>query len=547
MPYFEEKVHRSLKTISFYNEERPLVERALKEMAVNGINLVQLPTGYGKTALAVSAGLKAVADPTEFVRVIHVLPLRSIIDDAYNILLRTADRLGLRWMHEIAAAQMMSVPGAPFFNKRLVFTTIDTFMLHLIKMPPFEIKGLVCPLLFDNGSWRTYGHYEVSRGAIMESMVFIDEPQLLMEQISERTLSTLVYSLAGFGVPTILMTATVPDRLRWMIKDAAELYRRPYYEMIYGENAVDENFELEVSKKRIDTRKFEGDLLGAALSELQTGSWDKVLIIANSVKIAKQAYNVLRDFNPVLLHGRMTKADRGKAFRMFENKSWIAISTQVIEAGVNLSAQLLVTEAAPAASLVQRAGRVARFKGDNEGKIVITDYDQDALVYKRWMVDRTLEVVSKALSVNGIHWKLPKVEGGIGYAQLVEKIHKGDPERPSLKVLNQILNPFTSPQQALDLIEEDFVRESKLIPVYVADTPEEVSEDNSYPVSLNHLKSLRRYLLPIIENEGEIKFGDKLLVENLLEYPNPELYMLCKGIKGVAIPFQVYYYEAYGV
>jgi CRISPR-associated endonuclease/helicase Cas3 len=49
----------------------------------------------------------------------------------------------------------------------------------------------------------------------------------------------------------------------------------------------------------------------------------------------------------------------------------IVIATQVVEAGVDLSARLLVTELAPWSSLVQRFGRVARYEGQT-GEVVVS-------------------------------------------------------------------------------------------------------------------------------------------------------------------------------
>lgn len=48
----------------------------------------------------------------------------------------------------------------------------------------------------------------------------------------------------------------------------------------------------------------------------------------------------------------------------------IIVATQVVEAGVDLSAQLLVTDLAPWSSLVQRFGRCARYEGE-QGEVVV--------------------------------------------------------------------------------------------------------------------------------------------------------------------------------
>ncbi|MEI7570277.1 MAG: helicase-related protein, partial [Alcaligenaceae bacterium] len=51
----------------------------------------------------------------------------------------------------------------------------------------------------------------------------------------------------------------------------------------------------------------------------------------------------------------------------------IVVSTQVIEAGVDISGGVLVTQMAPWASLVQRFGRAARWGGN--AAIIVADHE----------------------------------------------------------------------------------------------------------------------------------------------------------------------------
>lgn len=95
------------------------------------------------------------------------------------------------------------------------------------------------------------------------------------------------------------------------------------------------------------------------------------LVIVNTVDRAVGVYRRLRASDPdlevFLIHSR---------FRPMEREGWsaflgrkggrprIIVSTQVVEAGVDLSAKVLITELAPWAALVQRFGRCARYPGE---------------------------------------------------------------------------------------------------------------------------------------------------------------------------------------
>lgn len=107
------------------------------------------------------------------------------------------------------------------------------------------------------------------------------------------------------------------------------------------------------------------------------------LVVANTVRSAVAIYGELKklrrnDTDLRLVHSRFRGAERRQWASEFLGRSHcssgqdrIIVATQVVEAGVDISAGVLVTELAPWASLVQRFGRCARYGG--EGQIVVVD------------------------------------------------------------------------------------------------------------------------------------------------------------------------------
>lgn len=103
------------------------------------------------------------------------------------------------------------------------------------------------------------------------------------------------------------------------------------------------------------------------------------LVIVNTVQRAKGLYDEIAPSSDHvhLIHSqfRPIERDRWKHFLSREDPTTrLIISTQVVEAGVDISARVLFTELAPWASLVQRFGRCARYQGD-EGSIYWMDLD----------------------------------------------------------------------------------------------------------------------------------------------------------------------------
>ena len=115
------------------------------------------------------------------------------------------------------------------------------------------------------------------------------------------------------------------------------------------------------------------------------------LVVVNTVKRAVETWEALKKDRVLkekgtdlrLVHSRFRPIDRKRWTNEFLNRESctqtvdrIIVSTQVIEAGVDISTSLLFTELAPWPSLVQRFGRCARWGGT--GKVIIVDFGHDS-------------------------------------------------------------------------------------------------------------------------------------------------------------------------
>ena len=89
-------------------------------------------------------------------------------------------------------------------------------------------------------------------------------------------------------------------------------------------------------------------------------------IMVNTVKRSQDLYDAFREegVDCMLIHSRFRAAERAKLNQQISNMSEsdnkIIITTQVLEAGIDISVHMLVTELAPWSSMVQRFGRCNR-------------------------------------------------------------------------------------------------------------------------------------------------------------------------------------------
>lgn len=114
---------------------------------------------------------------------------------------------------------------------------------------------------------------------------------------------------------------------------------------------------------------------------------ERTLIVCNTVPRAREIYQEVRKAFPdaILLHSRFRPGDRSRgieALGQIPANGQIVVSTQVLEAGVDISAHRLITDIAPWGSLVQRFGRVNRYGELNHAEI--------------WWVDQPLHSKAKA-------------------------------------------------------------------------------------------------------------------------------------------------------
>ncbi|MCS7110117.1 MAG: CRISPR-associated helicase Cas3' [Candidatus Caldarchaeum sp.] len=385
---------------------RPLLVKALEKIEErisnreNILLFLEAPTGYGKTSLSLSlyAAIKAGRHDLGQ-RVIHVLPMRSIGTDMKKKMTERIEQLREKGMHldsNDVGLQQMHSPGSPMLCKKFVITTLDTFISCFYKMPAAEISKI-----------ERYGtaHYEIPRACIYTSIVVFDEFHLYTsakaltggESKSLTASVSCIRSLVETGVPVVISTATMPNCVKNAVKQQLELagYGDEIDEIIPSEH--DRNFR----KRNIQVSVYEGELT-ELLNTLRQQR--RILIIFNTVSHAVKNYLQLKSsgFEPILLHSRIvekTKRERLAALENGKSGNLIMVSTQVLEAGVDKSFDVLVTEAATPDSIIQRAGRVARYGGDGYVFVTPTTPEGEA-VYGRTLPAQAYQYVAERNSID---------------------------------------------------------------------------------------------------------------------------------------------------
>jgi CRISPR-associated endonuclease/helicase Cas3 len=355
-------------------KERKFIRQALERFEEQyakdkkGVLILSAPTGYGKSLITYALYLGSLRADADWCRVIHVLPMTSIIQDFAENARR---KLGGNLRAGDLAEQHHGAPGSPYFAKRFIVTTLDTFTLNLFKLPAVEVTK---QLRYNTS------HFELPRAMIYSSAVVFDEFHLFAptESGESRMLTVAVSAikaLAEAGTPTIIITATMDNQLAELLKQKIS----PVASVVYAQYIPGEDQEWERANRR--EISVIGQTQTPEKTALELAAQNKsVLIVANTVHTAIQLFQSLRTNstapdNLLLLHAKLNRNDRNTVMEKLKqikedgNKikgGNIVVSTQLVEAGVDVSFDALITEAAPAQNIVQRAGRVARMGGQGE-------------------------------------------------------------------------------------------------------------------------------------------------------------------------------------
>jgi CRISPR-associated endonuclease/helicase Cas3 len=346
--------------------------------------ILDLPTAYGKTTITPALAQTLFGSDGLFSRIIHVLPMRSIADQLGADVKKIVPQ-------EMVAIQHLGSHGSPFFAKKIVIITLDSFVLNFFKAPAVELPKLI---KYD------IAHFEFPRGMIYSSLVIFDEFHLFSplgtQEQSVKSLTSAIYAvttLSSAGLPVIVMTATIPEKLKQLLKSKINSAGVEVIDKVYA-TGVDKKFDEEQQKKCITIRIENGTRI-KELCKQHLEKNDKVMVVFNTPKKAVEAYYSLSEYNPILLHGNLPEGKRWERMELLdtiEKTPRLLIATQVVESGLNLSFDALITEACPADRLIQRAGRVARAKGHDIGRIYFLEPQVgEEYPYSETLVERTLK------------------------------------------------------------------------------------------------------------------------------------------------------------
>jgi CRISPR-associated endonuclease/helicase Cas3 len=328
------------------------IKNAEKIITCPGIYTLTLPTGTGKTIIGLQLAMNA-AKRFNASGIVYVLPFVSLVEQNAEIAAQFFDTV--QEDHHLAYfgerdnndendmdAVQKFISVFRYWREPVIVTTLSKFWEVL-----FSPRG--------NDS--------MSFHRLNRAVILLDEPQSIPACYWEGFGNVIKFISEKLGSTFILMTATQPE-----IASGRELAIGPV-------NFPKIRHEIQWLKEK--------KTIGDAVSFLnEKGIKEKdTLVVLNTKEAALRMFFELRKLgvNPFFLSRWVTPKDRARVIQLIKAKEknkearWL-VSTQVIEAGMDMDFSMVFRDLGPLDSIVQVAGRCNRHGRRNErGKVYVAE------------------------------------------------------------------------------------------------------------------------------------------------------------------------------
>jgi CRISPR-associated endonuclease/helicase Cas3 len=344
-------------------------------------HLVRAPTAAGKTATAILGWLWRwhTKKPQTPRRLVYCLPMRVLVEQSL--------REAAGWIANLE----LDIPICPLMGG------VEAKPWHLYPDRPAILIGTQDMLLsraLNRGYAASRFHWPIDFGLLNNDCLWVfDEPQLMATGVSTSAqMAGLRESFATFGsCPSVWMSATLEPG--WLdTVDFKGRFSTPPLELTDDDYDPGKPlFERMTAKKTlhplgVPSSKEMKEVAKAVLEKHVPDT--QTLVIVNTVDRAKAVYAAIQSLRkklpsppPLLIHSRYRPRERERLNEQLKDrgdasKDRIVVATQVVEAGVDISARTLITELAPWASFVQRVGRCNRTGADGPGQVFWIDLEE---------------------------------------------------------------------------------------------------------------------------------------------------------------------------
>lgn len=353
-----------MRDMMFRDVKKELENTDLKKESFFSINI---PTGAGKTFLAYYSALyiaeKIKNDFHHDSRIIYALPYMSIIDQNYAELEKiiSYNENGVNNLKSTEILKHHSFSEIKYESEDVVYKNYDArfcfenWQSRMITTTFVQLFNTI----FKIGKNSTSHRFHI----LKNSVIILDEVQIIEEKYFPIIKSFMATLANDYGVKFILVTATMPI----LIETHELIPNKKYYFQNLNRIKIYNNTHEEVT---ID------DFKNIVLNDISKNDDKSFLIVLNTIKSAKDVFLYLREKTHrkcIYLSTEIYPKARLEKINFIKNASekTIVISTQLIEAGVDIDMDIIYRDFSPLDSINQTSGRANRNGGNEIGLVKI--------------------------------------------------------------------------------------------------------------------------------------------------------------------------------
>lgn len=498
------------------NQAREEILATYRSNTDKRIFLIEAPTGIGKTFSALHLALTICRDKNKK-RLITALPMTSIIDQTHEEYSKVTGSSELLKFHHLTNAKDYGTsPEKEKKNESRYFSNQEKDFLAMSWSADKVIVTTFNQLF--NLFYSRKNRDLVKFWTIRDSVIVVDEIQAVPRILLMDIAVTMSFLATQFNIDFILMSATLPEITRFLPGEiVVSLLDNRYFSLDFNNR-----YALRMSPETNDY----DSLVDTVRANYETTQ--SLLCVVNSKKLSFELFSELKEeaeqknqpdelfllntnFIPKHRAGILSQVKK----RLKQKQKTILVSTQVVEAGVDLDFDFGIREFAPLYSMIQTAGRVNRENREGmnrRARLMITGTIGFCPYNSKDMLKEDVEVLLKnEIDENKL---LPVLKEYFGIA--IERTPKDHQLRPDMEKLNyqtvhktfsdHFMKAIPSITQVFIEVEEglyeDFHAKIDKISRHMK-TPDLSLEKKMESRSQlkNELKSISQYTINVSENE----------------------------------------------
>ncbi|HDP76850.1 MAG TPA: CRISPR-associated helicase Cas3' [Mesotoga infera] len=427
------------------------------------IGTIRGRTGIGKTLAITSLALKKREEILEkkgyTPRVVYCLPFLSIIDQTYETVSRVLTNGGIDTSSEILIQQHHLTDLEYSRTDSEIAGEVENYEAYLadILLNSWDSEiilttfvSLFDSMLTDKRNTRFF--------RIPGSILILDEIQAVPPKYWKVASEMLSHLAKYAGTTIIFSSATVPKPFlissEQLIKEKYELNR---YDVKYLGKVTLEDFKTGILQDYVTTA---------------TDEKKSLMIVVNTIKSCKELYEFMKNDLCIdekkldcLSSNIPTVVRRDIIGKVFKKKGFhILVTTQLIEAGVDLSFDYSIRDLGPFDSLLQVAGRVNRSSEKRRGELAIVELLKDGSNRPfSWIYNSTIMQTTRGTLNGNSELNEPQMYQ-LGDDYFKELTKKGL-ENESLNLLDALRDMDFEGISSFSLIEE--IKNALSVPVFL--------------------------------------------------------------------------------